>query len=82
MSCVYLEAGSGADKPVPTGMIKAVKNKIEIPLIVGGGIRDAEQARDIVEAGASIIVTGTIAEQELPRLESIIYAVKTAKRKH
>jgi len=77
MSCVYLEAGSGADSPIPIPMIEAVKNKIDIPLIVGGGIRKAEQAKDIANAGANVIVTGTIIEQDLSKLESIITAIKT-----
>lgn len=77
MSCVYLEAGSGADWPVPVHMIKAVKNKIDIPLIVGGGIRRAEQAKDIADAGADVLVTGTIIEQNLSKLESIITAIRT-----
>ncbi len=63
MKLVYLEAGSGAPEPVPVEMINAVKKEIDIPLIVGGGIRTAEQARSITEAGADIIVTGTIVEE-------------------
>lgn len=81
MSCVYLEAGSGADWPVPVPMIKAVKNKIDIPLIVGGGIRQAEQAKEIADAGADVIVTGTIIEQDLSKLEGIINAIKTSPTK-
>jgi phosphoglycerol geranylgeranyltransferase len=78
MSCIYLEAGSGADKPIPLSIIKAVKNKIDRPLIVGGGIRCAEQAKDIADAGARVIVTGTIVEQNLSKLKSIIRAIKTS----
>ena len=81
MSCVYLEAGSGADNPVPPSIIKAVKNKINIPLIVGGGIRNPEQAKDIADAGANVLVTGTIIEQNLPILKSIINVIKTAQPK-
>jgi phosphoglycerol geranylgeranyltransferase len=77
MSCVYLEAGSGADKPVPLHIIKAVKNKIHIPLIVGGGIRRAGQAKDIAKAGADVIVTGTIVEQNILKLKTIINAIKS-----
>lgn len=76
MSCIYLEAGSGADKPVPLPMIKAVKSKIKVPLIVGGGIRKAEQAKHIAEAGADVIVTGTIVEQDVQKLKKIISAIK------
>jgi phosphoglycerol geranylgeranyltransferase len=76
MSCVYLEAGSGADKPVPLHIIKAVKNKIHVPLIVGGGIRRAAQAKNIAEAGADVIVTGTIIEQNILKLKAIINVIK------
>ncbi|MBO4502333.1 MAG: geranylgeranylglyceryl/heptaprenylglyceryl phosphate synthase [Candidatus Methanomethylophilus sp.] len=63
MQLVYLEAGSGADKPVPPEMIETVKMNINVPLIVGGGIRTPEAAAAAREAGADIIVTGTFVEQ-------------------
>jgi len=62
MHLVYLEAGSGAPEPVPPEMVRAVKNEIDVPLIVGGGIRTEEQARELSNAGADIVVTGTIVE--------------------
>lgn len=62
MRFVYLEAGSGASQPVPPAMIKAVKRAVKIPVIVGGGLRTAEAAQDAIEAGADIIVTGTLVE--------------------
>jgi phosphoglycerol geranylgeranyltransferase len=64
MNFFYLEAGSGAPSPVPTEMIKAVKQSIDIPLIVGGGIRSVATAKEITCAGADIIVTGTALEQD------------------
>ncbi|MCD6373247.1 MAG: geranylgeranylglyceryl/heptaprenylglyceryl phosphate synthase [Thermococcus sp.] len=63
MRFVYLEAGSGAREPVPPEMISLVRKVIDVPLIVGGGIRTGEQARKAVEAGADIIVTGTAVEK-------------------
>jgi phosphoglycerol geranylgeranyltransferase len=63
MRFIYLEAGSGAKQPVPLTMIKAVKQFVNIPLIVGGGIRNCEQARTAVAAGADVIVTGNILEE-------------------
>lgn len=63
MRFIYLEAGSGAMKPVPTEMIKLVDSHLSVPLIVGGGIRDGDTAREAVEAGADIIVTGTLVEE-------------------
>jgi len=64
MNFFYLEAGSGAKESVSDDMIKAVKRNIDIPLIVGGGIRDVKTAKEKVLAGADIIVTGTTLERE------------------
>ena len=63
MKMVYLEAGSGAKIPIPDDMISTVKSQIEIPLIVGGGIRSPEVAAQKVSAGANFIVTGNILEE-------------------
>lgn len=65
MRFVYLEAGSGATEPVPPAMVRAVKRAVSIPVIVGGGLRTAEAAHDAIEAGADIIVTGTLVEGAL-----------------
>lgn len=63
MRFVYLEAGSGAKQPPPNDMIKTVKECISIPLIVGGGIRTSHQVRVVVDAGADVVVTGTVVEE-------------------
>ncbi|MEM4256644.1 MAG: geranylgeranylglyceryl/heptaprenylglyceryl phosphate synthase [Thermoplasmata archaeon] len=63
MKLVYLEAGSGAPNHVPPELIKAIKNEVIIPVIVGGGIRDKESVKALIEAGADIIVTGTLIEK-------------------
>lgn len=62
MKMIYLEAGSGAKLSVPNEMVKAVSSISSLPLIVGGGIRDAVSARQKVENGAKIIVTGNYFE--------------------
>jgi phosphoglycerol geranylgeranyltransferase len=62
MRFVYLEAGSGARRPVPSEMVRMVKNYIDVPLIVGGGIRSREQALAAASAGADVIVTGNVVE--------------------
>lgn len=64
MKLLYLEAGSGADEPVPPDIIRAVKKEIEIPLIVGGGIVDGIKAKRLIDAGADILVNGTLIEEE------------------
>ncbi len=63
MRLVYLEAGSGADSPVPVPMVSTVKKALgDVLLIVGGGIRSGATAADMVRAGADLIVTGTAVE--------------------
>jgi len=64
MDFFYLEAGSGAPNSIPNDMIKAVRENIDIPLIVGGGIRSVDTAKEKVMAGADVIVTGTALEQD------------------
>ncbi len=78
MKLIYLEAGSGAPEPVPVKLISGVSQAIDIPLIVGGGIRTPEQAAEAVKAGADIIVTGTVVEEEgiSERFRQIVSAVK------
>jgi phosphoglycerol geranylgeranyltransferase len=63
MRFIYLEGGSGAKNPVPPEMIRAVKHYIDVPLIVGGGIRSREQALSAASAGADMIVTGNVIEE-------------------
>lgn len=81
LKCIYLEAGSGALNPVPTEAIKQVHKRLRIPIIAGGGIRDAETAKVICEAGADIIVVGTKFENEPEALSDIYHTIKVAKTK-
>ena len=62
MRFVYLEAGSGSEKPVSLDIIRHVRKTVKVRLIVGGGIRTPTQASEIAEAGADAIVTGNIIE--------------------
>ena len=78
MRFIYLEGGSGAKNPVPPEMIRMVKQLIDIPLIVGGGIKTKEQALAAASAGADIIVTGNIVESTdgKQKVSEIIEGVK------
>ena len=62
MNYIYLEAGSGASQPVPSEIIRAVRDEIDVFQIVGGGIKTPEAASEVVRAGADIVVTGTLVE--------------------
>lgn len=70
LKSIYLEAGSGALHPVPLTTIRRVKKNIDIPLIVGGGIRTKEQLSDAFEAGANIVVIGTAIENQPELIQS------------
>ncbi len=81
LKCNYLEAGSGAHYSVPEKMINALKEKIDAPLIVGGGIRDTKTAKSILDAGADIIVVGTKIEKDnsfITALAKIVHTEKTS----
>lgn len=64
MKLIYLEAGSGAIRPIDTKMISEVKNAIQIPLIVGGGIRTKKQLNNAYVSGADLVVIGTAFEED------------------
>jgi len=83
MKFFYLEAGSGAHYPVSNGIIGAIKKNINIPLLVGGGILDADTAKEKVKAGADIIITGTALEREKnlkKTLKNFIDAIEEVKK--
>lgn len=63
LSLIYLDGGSGALHPVPAPLIRAVRQAVEIPLIVGGGINTARKAHEALAAGADIIVVGNEIER-------------------
>ncbi|WP_456437532.1 phosphoglycerol geranylgeranyltransferase [Psychroserpens sp.] len=64
MQIIYLEAGSGAIHPVPIEIISFVKQELNIPLIVGGGIRNDKQLEDAYNSGADLVVIGTAFEED------------------
>lgn len=63
MKCIYLESGSGAAHAARAEMIAKVKSTINIPLIVGGGIKEAKDIFSAIDAGADMVVVGTILEE-------------------
>lgn len=75
MKAIYLEAGSGAKQCVSSSVVKAVKQNVHLPVIVGGGIRTGEQAEETAKAGADIIVVGNVLEKEPELLMEISLAV-------
>ena len=80
MKLVYLEAGSGASNPVPPEMIAAIVGGVNIPVIVGGGIRNKDDALAAAQAGATAIIVGNaIEEQGDEIIDEMTAALKTIK---
>lgn len=71
MKLIYLEAGSGAKHAVTPEIISSVKLELQIPLIVGGGIRTKKQLDDAYQAGADLVVIGTAFEEDASFFEAL-----------
>lgn len=68
---IYLEAGSGAKTEVPEKVIRAVKTKIDLPLIVGGGLNSKEKVVKVIKAGANLVVVGNALEKDVHLLTAL-----------
>jgi putative glycerol-1-phosphate prenyltransferase len=79
LKLIYMDAGSGAEHPVKTELIKAVKKEISVPLIVGGGINNAAKAKAAARAGADVIVVGNSIEKKPELIFDIANAVHSVK---
>lgn len=81
MKVIFMDAGSGAKFPISNEMIKAVKSNIDIPLIVGGGIKTPEVARQKAEAGADFIIIGSVLEktQDVSLIRAFVDAIHGAR---
>ena len=75
MKLIYMDAGSGAERPVTEAMIAGVAGVIDIPLVVGGGITDPETAYLNCKAGADVIVVGNAIEKDVSLIKEISAAV-------
>lgn len=75
MKLIYMDAGSGAKRPITESMIKVVADNISIPLIVGGGIVNPEKAYLDCKAGADVIVVGNAIEKDSSLIKEMSAAV-------
>jgi len=80
MQMIYLEAGSGAKNHVPESVVSQVASELHIPLIVGGGIKDAHTAQSLTEAGADLIVIGNVLEKDPDLIVNLSIAVHSKNR--
>ncbi len=72
LKLIYMDAGSGAKHPINPLMISKVKQNINIPLIIGGGINTKQKLKDAYTAGADLVVIGTAFEQNINLLDEFI----------
>ena len=80
MRFVYLEAGSGVQKNISPEMVSSVRKYFDGLLIVGGGIKDPVVAKELTDAGADILVIGTLIEQDPDwenKFSNIISAIRS-----
>lgn len=81
MAAVYLDAGSGAERPVAPEVIRAVRETVSLPLFVGGGMRSAGQVAAARGAGADFIVVGTAVEAGgAEAVRALVAAVRDGRR--
>ncbi|PLX05136.1 MAG: geranylgeranylglyceryl/heptaprenylglyceryl phosphate synthase [Marinilabiliales bacterium] len=62
LQLIFMDAGSGADKTISEEMVSFVKQSIDVPLIIGGGVRTPEKLKSIFDAGADVVVVGNTFE--------------------
>ncbi|OQP47082.1 geranylgeranylglyceryl/heptaprenylglyceryl phosphate synthase [Niastella yeongjuensis] len=80
MKLIFMDAGSGAKRPINESMIEKVAQVIEVPLVVGGGILDPEKAYLNCKAGADMIVIGNAIEKDaslIKEMSAAIHSVPT-----
>jgi phosphoglycerol geranylgeranyltransferase len=75
LKMIYMDAGSGAGKPINESMIEKVSRSIEVPLMIGGGISDPEKAYLNCKAGADVIVVGNAIEKDASLIREMSNAV-------
>ncbi|MEM3247546.1 MAG: geranylgeranylglyceryl/heptaprenylglyceryl phosphate synthase [Candidatus Micrarchaeaceae archaeon] len=79
LRALYLEGGSGSPTPIPEEFIKVASENTSIPIMVGGGIKTGRQARAAINAGANIIVTGSVIEEK-GTIREIMRAIREMRR--
>jgi putative glycerol-1-phosphate prenyltransferase len=79
MKVIYMDAGSGAKRPIPESMIEKVAAHIEAPLIVGGGITDPEKTYRNCKAGADVIVIGNAIEKDTSLIKEMSDAIHSVR---
>ncbi len=81
MDIVFMEGGSGASEPIPAKTIREIRKAISLPILVSGGFsKRGDLVKDALKAGADIIGTGNLTEENFGKLEKIIKTVKSFRK--
>ena len=75
LKCIFMDGGSGALNPISEKMIATVRQSIDTPLIIGGGISSGRKAAANCQAGADVIVVGNAIEKDEALIEEIANAI-------
>jgi phosphoglycerol geranylgeranyltransferase len=71
MKMIYLEGGSGTKSPISSSLVAEVRKNISVPLIAGGGIDSPDKAKELLKAGANMIVVGNAIEKDITLIKKI-----------
>lgn len=78
---LYFEAGSGSDNNISAEIIESVSSNIDLPLICGGGIKNAQSAEALLKSGADVVVVGNALESNPYLLKSLVKTLKSISNK-
>lgn len=64
LKTIFMDGGSGAQNAVSSSMVQRVSDHVNVPIIVGGGLKTPEMARERFDAGATVVVVGNAIEKD------------------
>lgn len=74
LKTIFMDGGSGAQNSVSASMVKRVSNHVDVPIIVGGGLKTPEMAKARFDAGATVVVVGNAIEKDGSLLQELASA--------
>lgn len=69
LGVMFLDSGSGAQQCISPSTIRAVRDAVQCPIIVGGGINDAAGIQAAWQAGCDLVVIGDAIENRPSQLD-------------
>ena len=68
---IIFDKGSGAENSIQNIDFKKIKEKINLPIIVGGGVKTTKEIIKLKKLGSNIIIVGNFIEENLDFLDEI-----------